>query len=242
MSSGFDSSGSQIDGAVTGHPGTAEKATSEAGAVKDSAAHAASDVAHTAKDEAVAVAGAAKSQVKDLYAQSRTELSGQASQQQERLAKGLGAAGDELGSMARGSEDGGIATDLVQQLSTRLSGAASWLSDREPADVLDEVKRFARRRPLVFIGGAALAGIVAGRLVRALAADQHDPSSSTAGAARPTSAPSASPRVPATGTAPMPGATFVTVAEPVNDSPLFDSTANAADTRWEVQDERPDTV
>ena len=236
MSGGFDSSGSQSGAAVGSEPRTAETAKSEAGAVKESATHAASDVAHTAKDEAVAVAGAAKSQIKDLYAQSRTELGDQASQQKERLAKGLEAAGDELGSMARNSGGGGIATDLVQQLSTRVSGAAAWLNDHEPADVLDEVKRFARRRPLVFIGWAALAGIVAGRLVRALAADQHDKSSSTAGGSASES------RTTGTGATTPVGVPSATVAEPVNDSPLFDSTANAADTRWEAEDERPDTV
>lgn len=154
--------------------GKTEAAKQEASAVKDTAAGAAKDVAHTAKDEAASVAAEAKSQLKDLYSQTSTELSGQASQQQERLATGLKAVGDELGAMARNSDGGGIATDLVQQVSTRLADAATWLGDRDPAALLDEVKKFARRRPVVFIAGAAIAGIVAGRLVRAMAANQHD--------------------------------------------------------------------
>lgn len=214
--------------------GTVETAKSEAGAVKDTAVHAAKDVAHTAKEEAASVAGEAKLQFKDLYAQSRTELTGQASQQQERLASGLSAAGDELGSMARNSENGGFATDLVQQASARLSDAAAWLNDRDPAAVLEEVKRFARRRPLVFIAGAAIAGIVAGRLVRSLAAAQHeDTPVNDANLSEP-------PR--ALHVASVPPAPVAPPLGTGSDSPLFDSTTRVIESEREVDGERPHTL
>ena len=41
-----------------------------------------------------------------------------------------------------------------------------WLDNHEPSDLLDEVKRFARRRPGAFLALAAAAGVVAGRLTR----------------------------------------------------------------------------
>lgn len=234
MSNAFDSSGGQNEAATGTDSGTAETAKQEAGAVTEVATGATKDVAHTAKDEAAAVAGAAKSQIKDLYAQSRSELSGQAAQQQERLATGLKTAGDELGSMARSSDGGGIATDLVQQLSTRLSGAAEWLNDRDPADVLDEVKRFARRRPLVFIAGAAVAGIVAGRLARALAANHGDDSQPSA--ATPPAVPTSDALTP------IAGAPAVVDGEPAIDSPVFDSTTRAVGTAQEVRDDRSNAL
>ena len=46
-------------------------------------------------------------------------------------------------------------------------GVASWLEQREPADLLDEVRNFARRRP-TFLIGAAVAGLAVGRLTRGL--------------------------------------------------------------------------
>ena len=49
-----------------------------------------------------------------------------------------------------------------------MHGAASWLEQREPADLLDEVRNFARRRPGTFLIGAAVAGLAAGRLTRGL--------------------------------------------------------------------------
>ncbi|MCT1378519.1 hypothetical protein M4C64_17120, partial [Microbacterium sp. p3-SID337] len=134
----------------------------------------AKDVLGTAKDEAATVVGEAKTQAKDLYAQTQRELSEQANAQQQRLAGGLRSVSDELGSMASNSEGSGVASDLVQQVSGRLSAAASWLGDRDPGSVLTEVKRYARRKPGTFILAAAIGGIVVGRLTRALAANASD--------------------------------------------------------------------
>ena len=43
---------------------------------------------------------------------------------------------------------------------------AGKLQNREPAELLDEVRSFARRKPGLFLLGAAAAGVVAGRLTR----------------------------------------------------------------------------
>lgn len=154
--------------------GKVDTAKQEAADLKDTATTQAKDVLGTAKDEAATVVSEAKVQAKDLYAQTQKEIREQAGTQQQRIAVGLGAIGDELGSMARNSEGSGVTSDLVQQASTRLSSAASWLGERDPSSVLEEVKRFARRRPGTFILGAAVAGIVVGRLTRALAANASD--------------------------------------------------------------------
>jgi hypothetical protein len=62
-----------------------------------------------------------------------------------------------------------MATNFAHEAAGRLHGAASWLEHRQPADLLDEVRNFARRRPGTFLLGAAVAGIAAGRLTRGLA-------------------------------------------------------------------------
>jgi hypothetical protein len=51
---------------------------------------------------------------------------------------------------------------------------SKWLSDHEPADVLNEVTRFARRRPWAFLGASLLTGVVVGRVTRSLAAEKKD--------------------------------------------------------------------
>jgi hypothetical protein len=151
-----------------------DTAKQEAADLKDTAAEQARNVAGTAKDEARSVAHEAKSQAKDLYAQTQSELREQAGVQQQRVASGLRSIGDELGSMASNSDQQGLASDLVRQVSDRAGSAAAWLDARDPGSLLNEVKSYARRKPGTFIAAAAIAGVVAGRLTRALAGNAAD--------------------------------------------------------------------
>ena len=98
--------------------------------------------------------------------QTRSELRGQVRNQQSSLASRLNSWASELGSMAAKSDESGPMTDLAQQASRRVGEFSHWLDNHEPADLLDEVKRFARRRPGAFIALAAAAGVLAGRLTR----------------------------------------------------------------------------
>ncbi|GAB3682437.1 hypothetical protein [Angustibacter aerolatus] len=147
---------------------TKDVAKGQAADVKDSAVQSGKHVADVAKDQAADVAGQAKQQAKDLIGQTRGELQTQASQQQTKVATGLRALADELHDMAKGSQEQGLASDLARQVADRTHTVAGWLDDREPGDVLDEVRSFARQRPGAFIGIAALAGVVVGRLGRGL--------------------------------------------------------------------------
>ncbi|MCW2539376.1 MAG: hypothetical protein JWN95_1101 [Frankiales bacterium] len=144
----------------------AELAKSQAASVSHRAADAGQQVAATAKDQVHNVVGEAGSQAKDLLQQTRGELTEQAKAQQQRLAGGLRALGDELHSMADGSEQSGVATDLARQAATKSHDAAGWLDSREPGNLVDELKRFARQRPGAFLALAAGAGLLAGRLTR----------------------------------------------------------------------------
>ncbi|MDF2509518.1 MAG: hypothetical protein K0Q52_3377 [Microbacterium sp.] len=154
-------------GGTTESSGMMSAARQEAAGVASTAADEATGVVETAKSEAASVAHEAKDQVRDLYHQTRAELSEQAAVQQRRVADGLRAVGGELGSMARNSE-GGVAADLVGQASARVQGLAGWIGDRDPGSLLTEVKSYARAKPGTFIAVAALAGLVVGRLTRAL--------------------------------------------------------------------------
>ncbi|AZS45653.1 MULTISPECIES: ATP synthase subunit B family protein [Microbacterium] len=190
MSDNYETTSPSGSGVNTpGSSGKVDAAKQEAADLKDTAATQAKDVLGTAKDEAATVVGEAKTQAKDLYAQTQRELSEQAHTQQQRLAGGLRSVSNELGSMATNSEGSGVASDLVQQVSGRLSAAATWLGDRDPGSVLTEVKRYARRKPGTFILAAAIGGIVVGRLTRALAANASDEKD-----AAPTPAPAPAPR------------------------------------------------
>ncbi|PRY68061.1 hypothetical protein B0I08_105226 [Glaciihabitans tibetensis] len=175
VGSGFGS-GSSSDS------GTGAKAKEQASHVAGDAKEATQQVAGTAKEEASKVAGEVKTQAKDLFKQTSSELKEQAGAQQQRAAAGLHTLSDELKSMADNSDGGGVAADLVQQVASRASGVASWLEDRDPGTLLDDVRDFARRKPGTFIGLAAVAGVLAGRLTRSLVSGGDDDDSDAASA------------------------------------------------------------
>lgn len=163
----------------TGVSAKAGAATHEAAEVTRTAGEAARNVAETGAKEAGAVAGEAKERFGDLVAQSSRELSDHAATQQQRLAEGLGAVGTDLSRMADADENGGIAGDLVRRAAGHLSTVGTWLGDRDPQQLVHDVSSFARRRPGTFIAVAAIAGVVVGRLSRAIAAGAASGSGST---------------------------------------------------------------
>lgn len=180
---------------TTESPGTVRTAANEAAGVAGTAKDEAAGVVETAKSEVGAVALEAKDQVRDLYHQTKNELSEQAAVQQRRVADGLRSVGGELGTMAEHS-DGGVAADLVRQASTRIQGIAGWIGDRDPGSLLSEVKSYARAKPGTFIAVAALAGLVAGRLTRALSEGAAESASSGTGSGSGSASAVAAPAVP----------------------------------------------
>jgi uncharacterized protein YjbJ (UPF0337 family) len=143
-----------------------EAVKSEASDVKDTALTAGAEVAGTAKEEAGNVAQEVGAQARGLLDQLRSDAREQGRDQKDRIASTLHSLSKELGSMASKSEENGPVTDLAHQASRKGGEIAHWLENHEPADVLDEVKRYARRRPFAFLAICAAAGILAGRLTR----------------------------------------------------------------------------
>ena len=153
-----------------GEPSSADVAKHQAGEVAKTASDAGKHVAGVAGEQAGQVASEATQQVKQLARQTRGELTEQAATQQKRVASGLRSLSKELSAMANGAEQPGMATDLAQQAGERTNAVASWLEEREPGHVVEEITRFARQRPGAFLAIAAGAGFLVGRLGRGLKA------------------------------------------------------------------------
>lgn len=153
---------------------TQETAQQQAGRVRDDTAQAGHHVSDVARQEAHNVGAEAGRQAKDLWHQTRSELNDHAAEQQHRASQTLHQLGDDLTAMADGSQEQGIAADLVRRASGRAHDAAGWL-DRDPQGLLEEVKGFARRRPGTFLAVAAGIGFVAARMGRGVRdeAQQH---------------------------------------------------------------------
>ena len=154
-----------------------------AGTVGHETKQATQDVAATAGHEARRVTREAKDQVQQLWGQTRSELTDQAATQQGRAASGLRELAGQLGQMADSADQDGVARGLVDDVARRAHEAASWLDQRDPGSLLEEVRTYARRRPGAFLAIAAGVGLVAGRMSRSLveeARDADDPSTGTA--------------------------------------------------------------
>jgi hypothetical protein len=148
----------------------------EAKNVGQTAAQAGGQVASVATDQAKEVVHETQRQAKDLLDQGRSQIKGQAMSQQQKAAQGLTSLAQEMRGLADGSSQGapGPARDLLQQASSSVENFASMLQNREPAELLDEVRRFARRKPGLFLFGAAAAGVLAGRLTSGVKAAHSD--------------------------------------------------------------------
>ncbi|MEU4248914.1 hypothetical protein AB0F15_16035 [Amycolatopsis sp. NPDC026612] len=192
----------------SGSPSMPETAKGEAREVASTAADRGGQVAQTAADQAKHVAEHAQREARDLVREGREQLQSQAKDGQRKAAESLHQLAGQLERMAEQTDSPGIAVDVARQVSDRTRSVADWLEHREPGDLLDEVRRFARRRPGTFLVGAAVAGALVGRLTRGVVAQQKEESSPNgqAGAPRPHAGPAATPPVPQPGAAGYPTA------------------------------------
>jgi uncharacterized protein YjbJ (UPF0337 family) len=149
-----------------GSSSAGSQAQQTAGTAKEEGKH----VAGVAKDEAGNVAQEAKAQARDLVGELKNQMSDQSRGQRDNLVQTLRQLGDELHQMAQSSSSSGVGAELARQAADRSHRVSSYLQDREPGDLVDEVRRFAARRPGAFLFGALAAGVVAGRLTRGVAA------------------------------------------------------------------------
>jgi hypothetical protein len=151
-----------------GAGGVANVAKEQAGQVGQTAADAGGQVAQTTKEQAGAVVGEVRQQARDLAGEARTQVSSQAGAQKGRAVEGLRTLADELNQMAEQGGQSGVATEVARQAASRAQGLADHLDRHEPSDLLDQVRSYARRRPVAFLAGAAVLGVLAGRMTRGL--------------------------------------------------------------------------
>jgi gas vesicle protein len=157
----YQSSASGSPGGGSSPTTAKDQARQAAGTAADQGRH----VAGVAGEEAQKVASEARSQVSNLVSEATSQVAEQSRTQRDRIVDTLRTFGDDLEEMAtRGN--GGMAANLAHEGSSRARTLASRLDGREPRDLLEDVRSFARRKPGTFLLGALAAGVVAGRVTR----------------------------------------------------------------------------
>lgn len=170
---------------------TASTATDAAGQVAASATDGARQVASEAAQQATEVGKQASFQVRDLAQQAQDQLREQALSQTARAAGALKDLGDQVRTLAQNQqEDVGVAADAARQLGDKITEVASHLEERGFDGTVEDLRHFARRRPGLFLLGAAASGFAVSRLGRGLQSEQQPssaPTSSTSSSSAPAS-------------------------------------------------------
>jgi hypothetical protein len=152
----------------------ASTAKQETGAVAQSAAGAGKEVVSAVSERTAAVASSAKQQLSTVVYQTKSELRTQAEGQGQQVISRLRSLSDQVSALASGRpEEAGQVGALLEEGQQRLQSYLGSLELRGPQGMVDDVTRFARRRPGMFLLGAGVAGFAIGRLVRSAAAEQQ---------------------------------------------------------------------
>lgn len=158
---------------------TAQEAADQGRQVAGTAAAKGQEVAAGAADEARAVASVATEQAATVGGQAldqaRTVLDSATGDVREQLEQRLRTLSDqarttaeELQALVEGRpEDAGRTKDLAQSASQHIGRMADRADELGVQGVVGEVTDLARRRPVLFLAGAATAGILVGRMARA---------------------------------------------------------------------------
>lgn len=151
----------------TGERSKADEAKEQGRQVAEQAKGEARGVAEEAKDQAGRVAEEAKAQGRNLVHEAQTQLKEQARSQTDRAAGLAQQLAENLRALAEGrTEEAGPVADYLQQATQRVSSVADRIEQRGFDGLVQDVQRFARRRPGAFLLGAALTGFATGRLLR----------------------------------------------------------------------------
>ena len=147
--------------------GAGSELTERAAGTVDQATSAVGATAATARDELGAVASEASQHAEQLVREARREVADEADRQVRRAAGNLHAVADDVTALAEGRpREGAAATTLARRSGQQLDRLAVRLEHGGSEVLLSDVRRFARRRPGVFLVGALGAGFVVGRMLR----------------------------------------------------------------------------
>jgi len=153
----------------------ASVARQEASNVASGATESAKAVAGEASTQIKNVAQQAKTQLSDLMGQTKDEVRQQAQAKGEQAAGGLRSLSQQLEALASGRpEEAGQLTSYLDDARERVMGFATTLEQRGPQGMLEDIARYARRKPGTFLLMSGAAGFFVGRLVRAGAAASHE--------------------------------------------------------------------
>lgn len=167
------------------HPHERSSGSDSGGGQKTEAARAAAgEVASTAKEQARSLAGEARAESGHVVNDVQTRLREEAEDQTRKASGNLRRWAQDLESMAEHSDNESPMGNVVRQVAEGGRGTADFLDDRGLDGLLDEARDLARRKPMGFLVGAAVAGFALGRILKVSPSDSgREASQDTEGSA-----------------------------------------------------------
>lgn len=155
----------QTTGRMPGTPPTAEE-ESRVRSTAHGAAEQASALASTGRDEVARVAQDVRAQSTRLVGDARSSARDRADAQFGQLATRLQDLSGELDEMSRNARPHGPLAAVAHDGATAMRQMSRHIEEDGLDATLRDVRRFARQRPFLFLGGALAVGLVAGRVMR----------------------------------------------------------------------------
>jgi hypothetical protein len=160
-------SGSPESHGTGGAKQAASQAAQETKQVARTAGEQAGEVTGTAEEQAAEVVSTAKEQGRSVARETKEQLRRQARSQGEQLAQALRRVGEQVQALAEGrADDAGKAGDYARQAASTVNDWAGRVESQGLEGFVRDLEGFARRRPGMFLGGAAAAGFLVGRVIR----------------------------------------------------------------------------
>ena len=121
----------------------------------------------------------AKTKVKDMVNDGKEAVTKEAEARMDEVRDDVADHGDTVSSAAKKAagefEEYDAVNSILTQAGEAVEDATNRLRERSIPDLVDDVSAFARRNPLLFLGGAALAGFAAARFLSASAPSDDEP-------------------------------------------------------------------
>jgi len=126
-----------------------------------------------AVDRVQDTAGQAVGQVQEtagqVVDQAKQTATAQAQSQKDRAAQSIGTVAQALrqtGDQLRGQEQGAAVAQYVDRAADQVERFSGFLQNRDVGQIVNDVERYARRNPTLFVGGAFALGLLAARFLK----------------------------------------------------------------------------
>lgn len=120
------------------------------------------------RETASQVTDQAKQQAGQLADQAKQQVTSQLSTQKERAASSIGTVAQALRqtSQQMSQQDQGGVTQYIDRAADQIERLSGYIQNKEVGELVDDVERYARRQPALFLGGAFVLGLLGARFLK----------------------------------------------------------------------------